>query len=70
MLLMPMCKCTQQVIKWWIFKIVSKRIDVTRNATAITIVQSTLIPRGTNVKLVTIEIDNCERIKWNNAVMK
>ena len=64
---MLMSKYTQQVIKWWIFKIVSTGIDVTRNATVITIVQSTLIPRGTNVKLVTIEIDNCERIKMKQC---
>ena len=56
MLLMPMCKCTQQVIKWWIFKIVSTGIDVTRNATEITIVQSTLISQLTNVKLVLLKL--------------
>ena len=38
-----MYKCTQQVIKWWIFKIVSTRTDVTRNVTAITIVQTSFI---------------------------
>ena len=39
------------------------RIDVTRNVTAITIVQSTLIPKLTNVKVGSIRIDNCDRIK-------
>ena len=56
MLMMPMCKCTQQVIKWWIFKIVSTGIDVTENTTAITIVQYTLILKLTNVKLVLLKL--------------
>ena len=63
MLLMQLCKCTQQVIKWWIFKIVSTGIDVIRNATAVTIVQSTLSLKFNKCKVGSIEIDNCERIK-------
>ena len=55
MLLMSMYKCTQ-VIKWWIFKIVSTWIDVIRNATAITIVQSTLSLKLTNVKLILLKL--------------
>ena len=52
MLLVLICKCTQQVIKWWVFKIVSTGIDVTWNVVGITIVQTNLNPKLTNVKYV------------------
>ena len=47
---MPKCKYIQQVIKWWVFKIVSTGIDVTQNVKTITIVQINLGPKQTFVK--------------------